>query len=353
VQKARDSSDPGFYLNANACADAVLALSPGNRLAENLRGFSLLNDHRFREARELETQLLAQNADDPTAYGTLSDAELELGDVTAAEHAAQRMLDLKPSLASYSRGAYLRWLHGDLAATKRLGAQAIRAGREAKDKEPLAWVLVQAALVFWNEGDYDGAQAGFALALTDSPGYAPALVGEGRVALAAGHYAAAATSFEQAFAKAPLVETAWLLGDAKRLAGDTAGADKAYATVVSRGRLHDPRTLSSFLSSHHGDAAEAVRLARAEYAERPGPYTTDALAWALYRAGSYAEARALSDVVVALGVRDARILYHAGAIRVANGDASGKKLVRRALALNPAFDVVEAEEARQLVAHDV
>jgi len=352
VQKARATSDPGFYVNANACADAVLALSPGNRLAEDLRGFSYLNDHRFRDARELATAVLAREPDDATAWGTLSDAELELGNVAGAEHAAQRMLDLKPSLASYGRAAYLRWLRGDVASAKRLGGSAIRAGREAKDREPLAWAIVQAALVFWHEGDYDGARAGFDLALGESPGYAPALVGKARVALASGRYAEAATDLEHAFATAPLVETAWLLGDAKRLAGDTAGAEVAYATVVTRGRLHDPRTLSLFLSAHHRGAAEAVSLARAELARRPGPYTSDALAWALYRAGELVEARRLADPIVELGVHDARLLFHAGAIRMASGDASGKKLVERALSLNPAFDVVEAEEARRLVPHD-
>jgi tetratricopeptide (TPR) repeat protein len=353
IQKARESNDPGFYVNADACADAVVAMSPGNRLADDLRGFSRLNDHRFREAREIATNVLATYADDPTAWGTRSDADLELGDVASAEEAVQHMLALKPGLASYGRAAYLRWLRGDVNAAKILSAQAIRAGGEAKDREPLAWSIVQAAIVFWNEGDYAGARAGFDLALTKVPGYAPALVGEGRVALAERRYTNAVTHLEQAYAASPLVETAWLLGDAKRLAGDATGAESAYARVVADGRRHDFRTLSLFFSSRRSNPDEAVRLARAEMQTRPGPYTKDALAWALYRSGELSEARRLADEVVALGVHDARLWYHAGAIRLAAGDVSGKKLVERALAQNPAFDVVESEEARKLVAHDV
>jgi tetratricopeptide (TPR) repeat protein len=353
IAKARATSDPGFYLNADACADAALALSPRDRSAKNLRGLVFLNDHRFRDARDVARAVLAEDAGDSTAWGTLSDAELELGNIADAERAAQRMLDAKPSLASYSRGAYLRWLRGDVTAAKVLGAQAIRAGRENADREPIAWAIVQAALIFWNEGDYPGAARGFDLALTEFPEYPPALVGKGRVALAGGHYAEAAAHFERAHAKAPLVETAWLLGEAKTLAGDAAGADAAFTTVIANGRGHDPRTLSLFLSSVRRNPEEAERLARAELTARPGPYTKDALAWALYRRGAYAEARALSEDVVSLGVPDARLLFHAGAIRIASGDASGKNLVRHALRLNPSFDVVEAEEARELLSREV
>src|SRR5260221_1376484 len=353
VQKARSSADPGFYLNAGACADVALELSPDNALADNLRGFTYLNDHRFREARDLATGILARDSDDPTAWGTLADAELELGNIDGAERAVQRMLDLKPSLASYSRAAYLRWLRGDLSGAKLLGGHAIRAGREARDREPLAWILVQTALVFWGEGDYDGALAGFDLALSEVPGYAPALVGKAKVALGRGRYGEAASLLEPALERAPLSETAWLLGDARRLSGDEPGAQKAYERVVSEGRAHDRRTLSLFLSSRRQDLSQAVALAEAELRDRPSVYSKDALSWALYRSGRFVEARELSEEAVRLGIPDARLLFHAGAIRIATGDVSGRKLVQQALARNPMFDSLEAEEARRLVQHGV
>jgi hypothetical protein len=43
VGKARQSSDPGYYLNANACADVALDLAPDDRLALELRALVLLN----------------------------------------------------------------------------------------------------------------------------------------------------------------------------------------------------------------------------------------------------------------------------------------------------------------------
>ena len=66
--------------------------------------------------------------------------------------------------------------------------------------------------------------------------------------------------------------------------------------------------------------------------------------------GKLAEARAASDKALALGTKDARLLYHAGAIRIAAGDkAGGEKLVKEALQLNPSFDRTSAAEAAKLV----
>ena len=217
----------------------------------------------------------------------------------------------------------------------------------------MAWAIVQAALVFLHEGDRAGAAAGFDLALEKVPGYAPALAGKARVALAERRFEDARALLEKAYATQPLVETAWLLGDACRLGGDAAAAAAAYDKVVSTGRLHDRRTLSLFLATRRTDLDLAVTLARAEHAARPGVYSKDALAWALYRKGDLDGARRLSDDAIAFGTPDARLLFHAGAIRLAQGDASGRGLVKRALATDAAFDVVEAEEARALVATGV
>jgi tetratricopeptide (TPR) repeat protein len=350
VGKARASADPGFFLHADACASIVLELQPENSAALGLRGMVYLNDHRFREARELAEKILAKDPDDRNAWGILSDALLELGDLDGAERAAQRMLDLRPDLASYARAGYLRWMRGDRAGAKLFGDRAIRAGTESSDPEPVAWALVQTALVFWHEGDYAGADAGFDLALERFGGYPPALVGKARVAIASGRFADAVRHARSALERNQSVETRCLLGDAQLLAGDLAGASETWDRVVSEGRLHDRRTLSLFYARQKQHGAEAVELARQEHRDRPGSYSKDALAWALYRAGELGEARALSEQVMGVGTPDARFLYHAGAIRMAAGDVtSGKELVRRALRLNPAFDPFEAKEAETLV----
>jgi tetratricopeptide (TPR) repeat protein len=352
VRKARESGDPGFYLNADACASIVLERYPNHALALDLRGLVLLNGHKFAEAHALASRIVSDRPEDPMAWGTSADALLEMGRYDEATAAAQTMVDLKPNLPSYSRASHLQWLRGDTKNAKATVRAALDAGRDAKrDPEPGAWVLVQAAMIFWNEGDVDGAEAGFDKALERVGDYAPALVGKGRVAMARGQAARAAELFGRAYASSPLVETAWLLGDARAAAGDAKGAEQAYAQVERDGRRVDPRTLSLFFSTKNKDANEALRLAREEYASRKDIYTEDALAWALYRAGDIAGAKASITRARRLGTPDPRLVYHEGAIRIAAGDTkAGRTLVAKAIAMNPAFDATSVNEARALTA---
>jgi tetratricopeptide (TPR) repeat protein len=354
VKKARESADPGFYLNADACAQVVLERSPDQKLALDLRGLVLLNGHKFDDARALALQVTSRHPEDPMAWGTLSDAYLEMGRYDEATDAAQIMVDLKPNLPSYSRASHLQWLRGDVVSAKETVRRALDAGRAGKsDPEPGAWVFVQAATMFWHEGDFDGADAGFDKALDRIADYAPANVGKGRVAMAKGNHRRAAELFERAWKVSPLVETTWLLGDAKEAMGDNAGAVAAYALVQREGRRTDPRTLSLFLSTKGRSAAEveeALKLAREEYEVRKDITSEDALAWAYYRTGHIAEAKTSILKARRLGTPDARLMFHEGAIRIAAGDTKlGRRLVADALKRNPAFDATGVKEAHALL----
>jgi tetratricopeptide (TPR) repeat protein len=354
VRKARSSGDALHYLSADACAELALRLSPADRGALDLHGLMLLNEHRFEEARQLAQSVVDKAPEDAPAWGNLADALTDLGRYNDAARAAQRMMDLKPNLASYARASYLLWLRGDVEGAKESARLAIDAGGDVRDSEPLAWVLVQAATLFWHEGDQAGADAGFNRALEVKPGFPPALVGKARVALGQGRPAAAAKLLQQAFEERPLAETAGLLADARRLSGDGLGAEAAEREVFREGRSGDGRTLSLYLSTHDRDADEALALAERELSTRDDVYTEDVLAWALYRKGRLAEARAASDKSMALATPDARLLYHAGAIRLAAGEpVRGLALVKRALALNPGFDPVGSPEARALLGEAV
>lgn len=349
VRDARETPRPGFYMNANNSAEAALAIEPGNRAALGLQSLVLLNDHRFEEARRIGQQMVVGNPQDPLGWGILSDAFLELGQIEEANRAAQRMMDLKPNLPSYSRASYLLWLRGDVHGAKESARLAVDSGTNPRDPEPRAWQIVQTAMIFWHEGDYPGAEAGFELALKELPGYPPALAGLGRTALSAGNPKRAEELLERAWQASPLIETAWLLGDAREAAGDEKGARESYDRVVRDGSTLDPRTLALFLATKNRDAEQAVQLAAAELNARKDIYTEDTYAWALFRAGRADEARAAIDRATRLGTRDARLFFHAGAIRLATGDRTGLDLLHRALKMNPGFDRTGAAEALRLV----
>lgn len=350
VRKARESADPGFYLHADACAKVLLERSPEHAGALNLRGLVLLNQHEFRAAKELAESVLRRDAEDVMAWGTLSDAELELGDFDAAVAAVDHMLGLKPGLPAYSRSSYLRFLRGDSSGAVEAIRLAIDAGLDPADAEPLAWTLVQAARLFWHRGDYAGADAGYEQALAVAPDYAPALAERGRVALALGEPARAAELLSRSEQKSPLVETLWLLGDALGESGDERGAAEAYARAEREGLRSDHRTLSLMDSTRNVNVKRALELARAEHALRRDVYTEDALAWALYRNGDIPAALASIDRATRLGTPDALLLFHRGAILLAAGRTKeGRALLEKALRLNPRFDRSGAREAAALL----
>lgn len=349
VRRAREAAEPGYYRNADACADLALRLQAGSPLALNLRALVLMNDHRFADAQKVAEQILRRNDFDPMAWGTLSDALMEQGQITAAEEAAQHMMALKPSLPSYSRAAYLHFLRGRSREAKEAMRLAIDSAQSRSgDTEPRAWALVQAAYLFWQDGDYDGADAGFQLALQTLPQYPPALVGRGQVALSHGRAQDAVPLLARAYELSPLSETLLLLGDARRLAGDVAGAAATYAQLEKQGRRSDPRTLAYYFAKHRQHLDLARELIDEERRGRADPYTLDVQAWVLFRLGQVAEARRIIDGpgALGLGLRDARVLYHAAAIHAGSGDAEGaRRLAREALARNPRFDVDEAAAA--------
>jgi len=350
VQKARESNDPGYYSNADACVALALDVSPDDARALDLRTLVLLNGHRFREARELAEGLLAKNPESALSWGSSSDALLELGELEAAERAAEKMLDLKPNLPSYSRVSYLRWLRGNVAEARELARLAIDAGDDPRAPEPRAWMLVQAALLFWNQGDIAGADAGFQRAFEAIRDYPPALVGRARVALAEKDASRAVRLLERAHHASPLVETAWLLGKARTAAGDALGAAQAYADAEREGQRSDPRTLALMLAARGIELERALTLARRERETRGDIYTDDTLAWALYRNHRFEEAKAAIVRARRWSTPDPRLLFHEGAIRLALGDtAQGRRLLEAALTLNPHFDVEDAAEARKLL----
>jgi tetratricopeptide (TPR) repeat protein len=349
VRKARDAADPGFYLNAQAAAEVALALAPDHPQAIELQAQVYLNDHRFEDARALLTRLLQREPERPSSLGLLSDALLELGRFDEAATATQAMVDLRPSLPSYSRAAHLLWLQGDVAAAQAAYRLALAMGEPRQDPEPLAWVHVQTAEVARHAGDVPVTQQHFAQALQLVPGYPAALLGQARLELARHRPQEALPLLRQAFARSALPEIAWTLADAQAAMTDP-GLDATLQWLQHRGEHTDPRTTAAWLASTKHNLGHALTLAQQERRQRGDVETEDVLAWALYRNGQWLQARAASDRALGLGTKLAKLWFHAGAIRLAQGQsAEGRKLLHDALALEPTLDHGEADEARALL----
>ena len=356
MRKSRESSDPGYYGRANAAVERALALDPNDYGALRTAPWVLLGLHDFQGALAAAERARAVEPEDWWNYGTLADARVELGDYAHALQAAQRMVDLRPGLPSYARAAFLRALFGDRAGAIELLRLAVAAG-SAREPEGRAWALVHLGHEYFATGDLAAAGRAYARALDVFPEYYLALSGLGRVRAAEGQLAAAGDLYCRAVARVPAPDLIAALGDVYAAAGDADEAERQYALVEYVGKVAEAvgttygRQLALFYADHDRRLPDALRLAEQEATMRGDIYTDDALAWALYKNGRPAPAARAAHRALRLGTEDALLEYHAGLIAAAaHHPRRAARHLRRALGLNPYFDLRQAPIARARLA---
>lgn len=318
VARARTTFDPGYYRLAEQCAAVIEEHTANAPAALLLRGHVLHSMHDFAAAEGVARRAVAARGSF-LDYGLLGDVLLDVGDLEGAGIAYQHMLQQRPCLQSYLRGAQLRYLLGDLEGAAKLSRMATGAGTP-RDPEPLAWAYTQRSGFELRRGELDAAAQAAAAALELLPDYAPALLARSRVQWARGLGLDAVSDLRKATASRPEPEYLWALADCLRGIGDGVGARSVEGQLRREGATEDPRTLSLFLASRGADAERAVALARAELAQRQDVFSHDALAWALHRAGTHEGADAAMAHALRAGTPDPRLRYHAGVIASALGD---------------------------------
>jgi tetratricopeptide (TPR) repeat protein len=312
VNKARESFDPGYYKLAEQCALALDHRQPRCAEALLLRGHVLHNLHQFKEAETLARELISKR-ELPFDFGLLSDALMEQGKLEEAFDACQKMIDLRPDLHSYARGAHLRWLKGDLHGAQKLMSMAADA-TSPREPDSAAWVLTRLAGYQFQSGHAEQSQQSCATALEFRPNYPPALLLRGRILLAEGKQEQACEVLRRAAELTPLPEYQWTLTEALRAANRIDQAGKVELQLSRGGTLADPRTYAVYLATRGESTELALRLAREELNSRRDTFTHDALAWALASAGKLQEAREQSELALAQGTQDARLFFHAATL---------------------------------------
>jgi tetratricopeptide (TPR) repeat protein len=109
--------------------------------------------------------------------------------------------------------------------------------------------------------------------------------------------------------------------------------------------------LALFWADHDTRIDEALTVAQKERETRKDIYTSDLLAWCLYKQGKLAEAQAAMTEAMRLGTRDSRLFYHAGMIAHALGDRrNAAKYLQQAARVDASFDILQSETARRTLA---
>jgi len=325
-RRARETSDVIFYAQAEETLNKSFEISPGNFDGERIHVWLLLGKHEFAAACEAARKLNKKMPDDVMVYGFLTDANIELGNYKEAEDSAQLMLDLRPgNLPGLTRAAYLRELFGDLDGSVELMNMAYQSTppSEAEDR---AWILSQISHLQLMSGKITDADNTLQQALALFPGYHYALGNLAKVQIEQKRYEDAVKVLEQRYDAAQHAENLYDLAEALELAGRRDQAQKAFAQFESKSRLESVRADNSnrelifYYADHAHLPAKALEVAQAEYARRHDVFTLDAYAWALHVNGRDTEARTQIAAALAVGVRDAKMLRHAGEIALSTGD---------------------------------
>lgn len=352
LQKARETGDPSYYEKTDEALDKALALQSDDYASISAKGALALARHQFHAALEWGEQAKQVNPDRTYAYGVIADAQIELGHYDEAIETLQTMVDLRPDMSSYSRVSYIRELHGDVEGALEMMQRAVESG--VPNAENTAWVRTQLANLYFNKGDLEQAEIEYQLTLQNRPDYVYALAGLGRVRAAQGNMDEAIKLLNQAVAIMPMPEFVITLADLYQATGQEEAASQQYKLLATIEKLHSANgvdmdmEIALFNADHDQSLKETVELARKAYTNRPSIHGADVLAWALYKTGDYQEAQKYSEQALQLGTQDALKLFHGGMIALELGNkAQAREHLEQALAINPHFSILYADEARR------
>ena len=353
IRRARETGDFSLNTKAETAVKRALEIDENNFEANKINSSLLLTFHRFPEALELGTKLQQKYPKDSFFYGVLTDANVELGNYDEAVENAQKMVDLRPDMSSYSRVSHVRSLYGDSEGAIEAMITAARITDPA-DKEAQAWCLVRLGEEYFKIGEYEKSEKQFDDALNIFPNYHLALAAKGKARAASGDYENAIKFYTTAQERVPLTETVIQLGNIYAKTGDAEKAQKQYelAEVIEKSFGNtDQRRLALLWADRDLKLDEALKIAQTEYETRKDIYTADILAWTLYKKGNFAEAQKIINEAMRLKTKDALFFYHAGMIEKELGNTQkAKEFLQKALKLSPNFDVLQAENAKAALA---
>ena len=358
AQRVRETADSAYYVQAETALQKSFQITPDNLEGQKARLMILLGRGEFRQVRALAKVLNRKTPDDVLLYGFIADAAIALGDYSDAEEAAQWMLDMRPgNVPGLLRGAALRRLYGDARGATDFFSQAYQQMAPTQTEE-LAWTLTAMADLQLSIGDIDGADKLIHSAMQRFPGYYAALEVSAQVQTARHKYSEAADLLRECNLKSPTAASQYALAEALERAGQATEAASVFADFVAMARPlinnndNANEELISYYLGRGRDPAQALRIAQLEIAKRHDVNTLDAYAWALCANGRYEEAKKQITTALAIGVREARMFYHAGVIAAElHDEASASRYLNQAVELNPSSEsAASAREALEKLA---
>ncbi|QNF31315.1 tetratricopeptide repeat protein (plasmid) [Adhaeribacter swui] len=360
MQEARVTGEhPYYYPAALQLVEEILDREPDDQVlmyeATVAKATIQLSLHQFAKALKTGKAALEINDRGAAVYGVLCDANVELGHYEEAIAMADKMASLRPDLKSYSRVSYLREINGDMPGAIEAMQLAVDAGFPGL--EQTAWVTVTLGSLYEKTGDLKSAEAQYNQTLAQSPNYAFALGGLGRLAVKQKDYQTAEKLFTQA---AGIIPEFSFQEELVRLYQQQGRTLKAQATMedLLKGLEEDQEAghvVDLELANIHlhlgKDPAKALLYALKEYHRRPDNIDVcKALAEIYYQKRDYRTAATYLKKATRTSSQEASLVCLEGLITYHLGDqVQGAHLIQKSLVLNPYQNTTLSTEGQQLV----
>jgi len=324
LRRYRDTGDERELVAAEQAARRALAnRRDRNEGALQLLSGALLGQHRFLESRVVAERLVAESPDDALAQSILGEALLELGEYALADGIFRRLTPrrFEPALAP----RYARWLElrGHAGAARRLlesaRDEAIRAG-DAIPLDQRIWYELRLGELALRFGARREAGHRISAGLALAPDDWRLLAAAARLALATGQPERAIVLGDSSLGRYVDPATLAAVGDAWNRKGDAARAEEYFRaleamTGAPSGGFHRAWYLA--LLDHGLRIPQVLAAVERDIRMRRDVYGFDLLAWALFKSGRVAEARAAMAQALAWGTEDPGLAARARAIEEA------------------------------------
>ncbi|WP_405810431.1 tetratricopeptide repeat protein [Streptomyces sp. NBC_01520] len=354
VEWGRRSADAAYYTRAEQALQRSLAAQPGERgNTEAWVGLGALANarHDHLAAKKWGETVRARQPKNWAAYPVLIDAYNGLGEYEAAVRATEKFGSLRKGVPALGRTAEMYRNQGwreDALATAQEAADRATAPAEK------AAALHRLGDLAWERGEPAEAVAQYGAALRTDRGHLASLAGRARALVALDRTDEALADYRTVTTKLPRPEYVLELGElyeSLNLDGDARTQYTRLRELLAQGRTDgvDESVTEALFEADHGDPEAAVELMRTEWsALRRSSAVSDALGWALHRAGRSEEGLQYAERAVETGVRNASYAYHLGMIESALGQGGpARGDLEESLRTNPEFSPLAAPLAQE------
>ncbi|MDQ8705740.1 tetratricopeptide repeat protein [Streptomyces sp. LHD-70] len=353
VEQGRRTADLAFLAKADDALKRSLAARSGAAgNVEALAGMAVLANarHDYRAAKKYAEAAVARAPERWTLYPPLIEAYGGVGDHKAVGKALEKLQELGSGSAVMARTAQVYrdrgWREDSAAYLSDAAALAETPAEQASYQHRFGELMFE-------RGEPAAALNYFEAALRTEPEHHASLAGKGRALAALGRTSDATISYQAAIAKLPRPEHALELGELYESLGMEPASQAQYELLRARVEqesavgVNDALILGRF-EADHGDPEAAVRRLTAEYKRQPGREVSDALAWALHRAGKSKKALPYATRAMKDGPMSALFAYHRGEIEREVGKyGAARRHLEQAMRVNPHFSPLLAPSASE------